>query len=785
MSVFSQLAARRVPQLIGLYVAGTWMAIEIGDWLIEKFGLPDTLTAYIFVALAVLLPSVALVAWNHGAPGRDQWTRLEKVFVPLNVLAALGAVSMIERAPGATVAEAKQTTMMTVVDETGASQSFEVAVGQHHRRMAVFFLHNELGDEDKLEWLSYGLPALIAHDLDHETPLVTAATPLHSASIKDSLQERGFTDLRGAPRALQLSIARESNSSALLTGRLYRSDEGIARADIQLVDVDSGTDLFIETLELDEPLLAADDASQRVQNELGLDPRSDAENDPLSENYSANVEAVRLLIEALMVVELTNDYPTGIRLMDEALALDNTFASAQLALANLYFLSGDSASALSATERALVHDYKLSTGSKFLSKARRYIYANDIPRGLQVLELWSKIEPQNPAPFELLGKILMLSGRQHDAAIEAINAALELNPSHHALLKDLAGVEQSRGRFAEAAAYAQRYIEARPEDGDAHMLLASVYMGASDYDQAEKAFLDAELLAADNLNVSLGLAALDVRLGRFDSARSRLDAVLGRELTPQQRVMALNGLADLAYARGQIDTMLATLNDIDAEAQKFLPPILRVIQVGMTRVNGLALRGETPAARVELDGMRETLQPPFDGYLILPRMNLDWRDGDYEAAMTGLQRAEEFAAARGDPSYEMIMAYARAHRPAYEQDVAATRQQVDRAAELLERAAYSAIMNTSNAVLELQVDLARLLHSVGAVDAARALVGRILKRAPYLGSAHLLLAQLAFDLENLEEAQASLDTALEVWSDADDRYVLYAEAQQLKAQLSN
>ncbi len=86
---FENLMHRRVPQIVGMYVAATGLVIELGDWVTERFNLPTMLTSYIFVAMLVMLPAIVLFAYNHGAPGADEWTKSERVVIPLNAVLGL------------------------------------------------------------------------------------------------------------------------------------------------------------------------------------------------------------------------------------------------------------------------------------------------------------------------------------------------------------------------------------------------------------------------------------------------------------------------------------------------------------------------------------------------------------------------------------------------------------------------------------------------------------------------------------------------------------------------
>ncbi|MEM6638569.1 MAG: tetratricopeptide repeat protein [Pseudomonadota bacterium] len=783
MSAFSQLAARRVPQIMGLYVAGTWMAIEIGDWLIEKFALPERLTAFIFVAMAAMLPAVALVAWNHGAPGRDRWTRAEKVWLPINAVIALVLIAVIARSPTTpppVAAPEPATQMMTVVDESGEQATFEVAMGKAHRRMLAFFMTTATPD---LDALGYELPFLIAHDLNHESPLVTVLTPFTGSALRERLQERGFADLRGEPRALQMSLTRESNSDAFLSGEISRTESGDPQVDITLVNAKTGVDITSERIALDDLLAGADRISQLVQDAMDLDPDSDQENDPLTENLSNNVTAVKKAVEAIRMVTMKNDYASAIQNLREALELDPTFADANSILANFLFLSGDPAGAVGAVEEALKYDYKLSTSEKFLSKVRRYVYANDIERGLKVLELWTQIEPQNPKPFELLGQVLSISGLDSAGALDAYQMALTINPARIDLLKAMTVIEQNAAHYVEAAELAQRFINARPEDPSGHQLLAGVYLAANDFVQARSAYVDAELLASDNLEVTLGLANLSIREGKFDQARTRLTDALSRNLTPQQRVDALNTMAELDYATGRVNDMLGTLDAMDAEAVKFLPPIIRTLQIGMTRVASLATVAKFEDAYTGLEQVRAELQSPFDGFVHIPEMSLLWLEGRREDAMAALDLGEAFAEQRSDPTYEMMLAYGRTHRAVYNQNVESARAEAAKAVQLMDSALGSAA-SSLNRTLEFQVELAVLLHEVGALDTAQDLLEQALRRAPFLASAHLALAQLFADLEQTDRALAAVNQALSIWARADDGHIKANQAKTLRAQLT-
>ena len=94
-TLLKKLLARRVPQILGVYIAAAWLTVEMGEWITGLLGWPEQLVIYAFVLLVAFLPAVVLLAWHHGAPGRDRWQLSEKIWLPINVVLALAAVAIV------------------------------------------------------------------------------------------------------------------------------------------------------------------------------------------------------------------------------------------------------------------------------------------------------------------------------------------------------------------------------------------------------------------------------------------------------------------------------------------------------------------------------------------------------------------------------------------------------------------------------------------------------------------------------------------------------------------
>jgi hypothetical protein len=93
----TEMRSRRILPAVGVYVASSWVLIEILDRLVERYLLSPYLTDIIFWGLYSLIPAVMLITWTHGKPGKDKTTRIEKVGVPINLIATLASVNYASR----------------------------------------------------------------------------------------------------------------------------------------------------------------------------------------------------------------------------------------------------------------------------------------------------------------------------------------------------------------------------------------------------------------------------------------------------------------------------------------------------------------------------------------------------------------------------------------------------------------------------------------------------------------------------------------------------------------
>ncbi|MEL7187876.1 MAG: hypothetical protein AAFN50_15820, partial [Pseudomonadota bacterium] len=387
--LLENLMHRRVPQFVGMYVAATWLVIELGDWVTERFNLPTMVTSYVFVAMLVMLPAVVLFAYNHGAPGHDEWTKSERVVIPLN--GALALLLLYAMGPLLVVEAATET--VQIADETGTLQEFEVARRGHHKKVIGFFWQNQSGNSN-LDWLSYGLPLMLAYDLNRVSPAITVETPFDSAAIRNELSDNGHPSFVGEPQGLRLEIGRDNRSAALIIGSFSQRD-GTFTINTTVLEAESGQVIAEYSVTGSDWLTAVDDISAAVLESLEIEPSDNQSNDPIGQHFSDSLEAIEHFTNGHVALNVANDYPQGIAELQSAVAIDPEFAEANGVLSTTHYLNSDLESARETASQALKNSYRLSETSKFVLKANRYIFDGDFDRGTRVIEIWSRVQPNS------------------------------------------------------------------------------------------------------------------------------------------------------------------------------------------------------------------------------------------------------------------------------------------------------------------------------------------------------------------------------------------------------
>ncbi|MEM7762983.1 MAG: tetratricopeptide repeat protein [Pseudomonadota bacterium] len=773
---FSELLYRRVPQYLGLYIAAVWMAIEIGEWLTDQFTLPARLTAYIFVFMATLLPSIALFAWTHGAPGKDTSTTLEKIFITANVVIAAVAVVLVpERGVGQENAVAATASEQTVQVSRDSSQ-----------RILVFFAPNNTADAP--DWFAYALPFLISQDIDRASSRIGAVSPFSIGYAMERMRQSGFDRGTGEPLTLQLDLAGEMRFNFLMRSTLRDADDGQSMVfDYALHDAISGQVLIDgEETFVEETMLATVDkisaAAQQVLRDQ-FDTPPTLTDVPVAETMSPSTEAIERYIQSRITGDIDQDLAAWGAPLAEATEVDPQFAEAYALLGIFHFQNGDRPSAEIALDNALQYDFRLSTESRFQVRINREAVRQQWGEAIKIARAWTRVEPDNEFAFYRLAAMEERQTSNLDAALAALKRVREINPSADDVLLRMANIEIQRGNLDAAAAYAEEYANARPESADGQSKLAEIYAAKGDYDQAIEAFEGAGYRDSNSISPALGIISVLMRKGEFANATDRLATLLDSELTDEERIRVVTVGVQLASLQGRYSDAVQMMVDADDAARRTLPPLFYTMQLEAPAIMMRAYAGEdVDQVMRELVALREGLQPPFDSFARWYEASVLIAAGRKDEYIDAFNAAAEYF--QGQPENEtmrILLLSGQAQIAIFEGDNDTAREAVEEAIEISE-SSFLNVLSASES-LGMRATMYDLLRQAGETEAAILGLKKVVNEFPGLAMAYMFLAEAYLSAGERGMAQDAASRAEDLWTDADDAFVYLPKLEKLLAEL--
>ena len=229
-SIFTDLFKRRVPQILLLYLAGCWTIVQIVEWIISRYLVSPHLIDLCLVTMVSFIPSVCLIAYFHGIPGRDKWQPVEKIGIPLNIIVTIIMVLIVfsPKDLGAV------TESIIIEDENGNVINKVVPKNEFRKKIAIFYFENETGDST-IDWLRYGLPFLCDADIEQDLYISHITQDYFDYKVKNA----GYTQENNLPLSVKKKISKTLNKNYFLEGsfkifddayiiktKLYRTDNG-------------------------------------------------------------------------------------------------------------------------------------------------------------------------------------------------------------------------------------------------------------------------------------------------------------------------------------------------------------------------------------------------------------------------------------------------------------------------------------------------------------------------------------------------------------------------------
>jgi len=595
-----------------------------------------------------------------------------------------------------------------------------VARGQLAESALVVLANFEAEDPD----LSSAATEALRVDLS-QSGIIRLADP---ALIEEALERMGLDPSEPLTAELASELAVREGAGAVVSGAVNRAGSGYVFT-AQVVSASDGAVLTSqrESAATDADIIPAiDQLSKKLRERMGDSYRSIRSDPPLSRVTTSNLEALKLYSRT------ADDGVDEITLLEQAVALDSTFAMAWRALGITYSnRRTNRARMIEAFTRAFEHRDRLTETERRKAASMYYMTVDFEPR---------------------------LAAAEYEALLEA-------DPENYGTVVNLGVLASSVGNHERSAELALRAIALDPErEGPGYWNAITGLVNAGRVDEAE-AMADSAVKVWGDESPRARIMVLAAQ-GRLDEGEANFRARLEPGMRPGWRAWLALRLAQFAATRGRlaeaeeetrIRTAFLTQSEISTEYYQ------TVVQAAWTDVV-VRLRPEQGVAR---------LTEALERY---PLADLETRDRPY------LELAEVFARA-GSPAFAKRLVEdmrthfdasdlkrLRSHLRLVEGEIALADGRPEAAMEL-----FGGAFEDACHICPLP-GLARAYEEAGRQDSAIAAYTRYVETPysdrflPYsypLGQ-HERLGELHDEAGNLNEAAQHYARFVELWAEADE-----------------
>ena len=649
-SFIKDLLSRRVPHILGGYLAASWIILEFMDWLVKRYPISPHLVEFCMVALAAMIPTVFLLAYFHGKPGPDQWTRVERIGIPTNLVVTILLLVFVFRGRdlGAT------TTTVTLMDEQGQQIERSIPKSEFRKKVAVFSLENESGDTT-LDWLTHALPDMLGYDLMQDIYLKITSV----YNFYEDLRDAGYQDGIRVPMTLKKKIATDHYMDYFTVGKI-REQDGLPSIQISLHNSRTTKLLAEKTFTGKDIFAIVDDIALWLKEGLDI-PQAHIEKTvdlPVAEILTSSVPALQSFYGGYNECILKEDWGKGLELIAESIREDTTFAYAYIHLYYFNMLNNRMEASMQALVSLMKYLHKLPERSQFGVKHDYYYQIKQDPQmSLEVAKNWAELYPEDVTAHRVLAvRYMILNQKENELA--AYKKILSLDPGQYKYLLNIGEIYRDLGEFEDALDYYQLYADEFPNNSKSFTKLGDLYMKNGDYEQARSYFNKALLIEPDEISVQLKLAKINTELGNFSEALKDYNNILENCTTSQERFDVYKHLENYFFTRGQVGKAIEYLELKIAEQEKYDVQI-NILDTRIDALDKYIIAGKSDSAFEIVKNIEKQLGPPLDylvplGYLIL-HMELE----EVENLEKDLEEFEAFVEAMQLEIFENVILFAR------------------------------------------------------------------------------------------------------------------------------
>jgi eukaryotic-like serine/threonine-protein kinase len=573
---------RSLWQVTGIYLVGSWGALEAVDGVTKNAGLPAWVPPFALVLLVIGLPIVLATAFiqvgmpRRGGDGEDGEDREE------------GGGSVRERpvarrpgevpprlvvAPGSPPAVSDFPPVHGIFTWRNAFMGGLLAFSLLGMAVAGYFAMRITGvgpvaslaaqgvfeDREPVVLADFiatgsdpGIARLVTEALRVDLVESTALAVLPESYVSAALHRMGLPDSSTVTAEIAREIAQRDGFKAILWGEVGALGGGYVLT-ASLVEAPSGQNLgaFRETAVNEESLLRAiDKLSERIREKAGESLRQIRARTSLESVTTSSLEALKAYTEA-MALSTRGREGEAIALLESALELDPDFGMAWRKLAVLLANTGTNPDRREeAATRAYELRSRMTEQERFLAEAYYFTLVDPQPqRVTQAYERVLAVSPDDPTALNNLAT--RIRREDPDRAIQLLEMAVNGPGASSSAHTNLVIYYWDAHRDEDAAEIIRLAVERYPGSQRAKAL-------AWDLESLRGRFASShdgrrELLGTSGLSVTvrrmqeLQLASDDAGMGRLQEARGHILTVLDMAEAEEQPRWAAMALSDWAF----------------------------------------------------------------------------------------------------------------------------------------------------------------------------------------------------------------------------------------------
>lgn len=519
MWLYAELKRRNVLRVAAAYAVVAWLLIQVAETVFPLFGYDDTPARIVVVVLTIGFAPSVILAWvfeltpegirrerDLDSGEARSTTGLDRTIIVALVLAlgyfAVDKFVLSERRVAAVAESARQ---------EGRSEALKASYGD--KSVAVLPFVNLSGDPEQ-EYFSDGIS-------EEVMGLLARVPGLRVISRSSAFSFKG-RDARAAEVAGELDVAH------VLEGSVRRAGERV-RIAVRLIEARSDTQIWSSTYDrtLDDIFAIQNEIAEAVVAELEVLLLRPA---PLAEVTDSEAYALYLQSRQLGRRLTPEDLETSNALLEQALAIDEDYASAWDALAVNYIRQAN---------------FSLIPQDEGFGLARA------------AAERALAIAPDHAGAHATLGWIAMVYDGDLAASAGHFERALALDPNNFLIIGNAAALVRTLGRLEHAIELLIAALARDPLDPVAHANLASVYLAAGRWEEAIAAYRSALRLSPGYISAHGGVGAALLMQGNAAAALEEFEREGGDETYRLKgRAMALHALGRQAEFRAALDELV-------------------------------------------------------------------------------------------------------------------------------------------------------------------------------------------------------------------------------------